>query len=188
MAKKVPLLVWEGPIKGFAVNYINVQFWRLQDEYESVDEALQEAYVIFHRIRMRYRGVVDSQAHFMALFKTALCNHVTNVARKSINSRTIRYESSLALNEDTDTLPEVVTYDEKSFEDILEGAHDAEVRAVLSLFIQSPSDLMQRMSESWGMRGKMKMHGDQFLMEALDVTPGVSKRTRNYLRGLRDGS
>lgn len=188
MTLRVPLLVWDGPIKGYAVNFLNTQFWRIAYEYENVDEALQDAYLIFHRIRQRYRGVVKSEPHFMALFQTALSNHVINLSRKLMHRRNLLYESSLLDTEGGSSLPEMEVLDEKSFRDIIEGTKDEEVRAVLSFFVDAPEHLLCRMSTAWEASGKMKMHGDGFLREALDVTKGVSERTRNYLRGLEDES
>jgi len=185
--KRVVLILWEGPIKGYAVNLLSSQFWRIKHEYQDLEEALQEAYLVFARVRNTYRATVTSQKHFMGLFKSALQNHITNLARKHKHRRSLVYESSLASDEDTAvSVPEVVVTDSQSLSDIVDEAPDDQVRSVLSFFIHTKPEVLRQIGTAWEERGKMKLHGDGFLMEALDVTEGVAERTRDYLRGLKD--
>jgi hypothetical protein len=71
---------WEGPIQGYATNYITRHQWRMGILY-GPDDLLQEAWDVFRKVEAAYPTVVEPR-HFMALYKTALRNHFTNLAVK----------------------------------------------------------------------------------------------------------
>jgi hypothetical protein len=71
--------VWEGAIRGYARNYIKKHQWRI-DEIHSFSDLMQDAYLVFLRVRNAYPRVVDPP-NFMSLFKVALMNEITDKAR-----------------------------------------------------------------------------------------------------------
>ena len=71
--------VWEGDIQNYAKSYISKNAWKV-DEVNSFDDLLQDAYLVFHKVKTAYPRVVEAP-HFMALFKTALANSMIDKAR-----------------------------------------------------------------------------------------------------------
>ncbi len=71
---------WEGLVKGYARSYINQHIWRC-DPIHTTDDLLQEAYLIYIKICERYPRV-NSQRHFVSLFKTALRNYIHDLSRQ----------------------------------------------------------------------------------------------------------
>lgn len=71
--------VWEGEIHGWARKYIRKNLWRV-DSIHSAEDLEQEAYLTFLRVKAAYPRVVEPR-HFMALFKTAMANEMTDRAR-----------------------------------------------------------------------------------------------------------
>lgn len=66
-SKKKP--EFDGTIKGWTVNYVSKNIWRV-DRIMTIDDCLQEAQLVFLRVKRSYPKVPEG-AHFMALFKTS---------------------------------------------------------------------------------------------------------------------
>ncbi len=60
-------------VLGYAMNYLRRHEWRFRPVMD-LDDALQEAYILFAKLSSRYEFV--SASHFMAMFKWALHNEV----------------------------------------------------------------------------------------------------------------
>jgi hypothetical protein len=73
---------FEGPISGWAANYIKKNYWRVAG-YLEFEDLIQDAYWKFLVCRDAYPHVIEPQ-HFMALFKKAYINHFTDLS----NART----------------------------------------------------------------------------------------------------
>lgn len=71
--------VWEGPIQGWAIKFIQQNKWRV-DRLHEFDDLLQDAYLTFLKIEAKYPRVIEAP-HFMALFKTAMQNELWDKAR-----------------------------------------------------------------------------------------------------------
>lgn len=65
---------WQGPIEGFAVNYMNRNLWRVEPEHD-FDDLMQDAYLYFLICCQSYPNVSEAK-HFMALFRVCLFNHM----------------------------------------------------------------------------------------------------------------
>ena len=61
---------FKGPIEGWVVNQLERHYWRVQATMTRMD-VMQEAYIKFHHLKMKYEGDVTDPQHFMALFKTS---------------------------------------------------------------------------------------------------------------------
>ncbi len=70
-----------GAIEGWATNYINKNYWRIEAQHD-FDDLLQDAYLYFLICVNRYPYVIEP-AHFMALFKRCFINHINSLARQS---------------------------------------------------------------------------------------------------------
>jgi DNA-directed RNA polymerase specialized sigma24 family protein len=71
---------WDGPIKGYAINFIEHVAWMFANRCEP-DDLLQEAWVVYWKVSEAYPHI-SKRKHFMALFKSALRNHFINYNRK----------------------------------------------------------------------------------------------------------
>jgi len=139
----------------------------------SFDDAYQEAYVKFLELRIKYESHVDSPRWFMALYKTALANRITDFANQSN-----RYRRQVCFTDLGDTMAldgQLVPYQELLlgeedtaglFELKLEAA-PAEVRQVLTFLAHSRPDMSEAIAETWIDNGKRKEDGNQFLCRLL---------------------
>lgn len=151
---------WDGPIAGYATNQVANLHWRVARTMDW-DEAKQEACLVFCRCRDRYRGKVTEPAHFMALFKTALERRFIDLARIDVRRRS---EVPLPVTRDEDD-------NESPFEQVGELDNDGllavmvkqaprEVRMVLSLLLDAPSEIVEGALAGWRASGDRRAkHG-----------------------------
>jgi len=154
------------------------------------DDAYQEAYVKFLEIKLKYEGTVDSPSWFMALYKTALGNRITDFANQA--NRLRRQVCFTELQGTMSTEAEALPYEELLVGELgnsgqlavlLEEAPDA-VRQVLSLLTSKDSALLGILSESWKANKKRKENGNEYLCRLLgyDHTQvDLVESTRKYL-------
>lgn len=154
----------------------------------SFDDAYQEAYVKFLELRTKYLGHIDSPRWFMALYKTALANRITDFANESN-----RYRRQVCFTDLGDTMApdgQLVSYQE-----LLLGDEDTaalfelrleksppEVRQVLTLLVNSRPDMVEAIAETWNGSGKRKEDGNQFLCRLL----GYDHREVDLVERVRD--
>lgn len=94
---------FDGPIKGWAINYINKQLWRM-DSYIEFDDLLQDAFEYFLQVKKKYPDV-DNPRHFMSLFQSCLRNHFHDLAKQRQRHITIEdYCKDTSSEEDMDML------------------------------------------------------------------------------------
>ena len=83
---------FDGPIAGWAVNYIKKNLWRFTP-FLDFDDLYQEAYIKFQYVADKYPEVVEPK-HFMSLFKISLINHFHSLSWKRTNTQQmLLYES-----------------------------------------------------------------------------------------------
>lgn len=70
---------WEGAIKNWTIKFILKNKWRC-DAIHDIDDLLQDAYLVFMKIKARYPQVTEER-HFMALYKSALSNAICDRSR-----------------------------------------------------------------------------------------------------------
>ncbi len=138
--------IWKGEHEGYATNYMARQHWRIKSTVPW-DDAMQEAAFVFMRCKRKYTEVTEPQ-HFMALFKTALANHVTDLANANTEHR-----ENMAMAED-ESVALVVTGDMDNDGMLATLIRQAprEVQMVLSLFLNAPQELLDVALAGW--RGK----------------------------------
>lgn len=169
MANAHPM-TFKGPIEGYVVNFLTSQYWRVAASLE-FDDALQEARLVFCEVSLKYPEVEDR--HLMALFKTAWSNRFVDLAKKDTKHRQL--VSDQGLDQETG-LP--VTKDFAGDLDtdgmlllLIEQA-PSEVRTVLSLFLNAPSELLELAVNAWKFRGRRRAEGNQMLNECLGLPSG----------------
>lgn len=160
--KRVYLARFNGPVKGFAVNYLKRNYWRVQGFIE-YDDLMQEAEFINLKIVRKYH--IENAAHHMALFKSSFVNYVNGLS----NKRTQRGAHEVDLS---DEIAEEyaqdgpVSYNDGYLFCLIEQA-PAEVRAVLSLLSAAPRELIEEITKSWRLNGRRKAISSKHLGELL---------------------
>lgn len=163
-----------GPIEGYVVNYLRANFWRVKNSME-YEDMLQEAHVVYLRLAQKYHDI-DTPQHFMALFKTAWSNHFVDISRKDTNSRLMMYENQFADNDDvlSNFLSSVVGDQSNTGHlVVMIKQAPAEVRQVLSLFINAPTEILELASKSWKSSGRNQDFGNNMLCTMLGVEQGT---------------
>lgn len=80
------LLPYEGVVEGYSKKYIKENLWRIRKVHE-FEDALQESYIVYDRVRTKYEDVAVNEAHFMALYKASLHNWLMTEVKKSMRRR-----------------------------------------------------------------------------------------------------
>ena len=70
---------WDTRISGWTRKFVRKNAWKVE-QVEDYDDLMQDAYLVFIRVKAAYPRVVDPQ-HFVALYKVAMLNEFTNKAR-----------------------------------------------------------------------------------------------------------
>lgn len=166
--------IWEGPIEGYATNYLSKNGWRAQGY--SWEDLMQEAYLVFLECKERYSSsgaerIVDTPQWFMALFKRCLFTRMTDLSNTSTATKAIS-ESDLSSDGDEfsfDNLPGPigVSYE---FLELIERA-PREVAMVLSLLFEAPNEVLEMAQEAWRSSGRKKVQGNVFLCNLLGLDP-----------------
>ena len=71
---------WKPEIAGWTVTFIKENNWRCSDIVNSFEDLLQEAYIVFLRIKTTY-PLVNTPKQFMALYKKSFTNYVIDLSR-----------------------------------------------------------------------------------------------------------
>lgn len=127
-----------GPIEGYVKNFLKSNFWRVEASMEYQD-ALQEAILVFLKLHAKY-GAVDTPQHFMALYKTSLHNHFTDLSRIDSRWRDLAVEAPED-SEDGESLSDRIGEVENAGTlRILIRQAPAEIKTILALLIKAPTE------------------------------------------------
>lgn len=88
---------WGGSVEKFTYNFIHRNKWRL-DRIHEFEDQVQDALLIFMKIRDRYPRVVEER-HFMALYKRALANKYHDQALYMKRKRVVHQDTSQDVSE-----------------------------------------------------------------------------------------
>jgi hypothetical protein len=161
-------------------------YWRVAASMPRED-LLQEAYVVFLRCKKKYPRL-DTPQHFMALFKTSWNNKFNDLANADTLARSMVELPRFRWNEDGDTMELELPGDmdnEGAFSIFLNEA-PAEVKAVLSLFLSAPTELLELALGSWKGSDKRCVAGGSKRINKLLGLPedlDVMKMTHDYIAG-----
>lgn len=156
---------FKGPIEGFTVRFLTKNFWRVQASME-FEDAMQEARCVFYKVIRKYKKARQPQ-HVMALYKTAWSRRFTDLAHRDNNQRTemqVAEPWSLEQTGELDSDSMLLT--------MLQQA-PAEVKTVLSLFLNAPSELLELAVDSWRGSGHYSPEGNKMLCLYLGYEPGT---------------
>lgn len=171
---------FHGPIEGYVVNHLTKNLWRIQRTHTRED-AMQEAWVVFLRVAEKYPDIAEPQ-HFMALFKTAWANKITDLSHKATANR---QEHSLSSTED-DAVPafpdSVGSLDNDGLLSIMVKQAPREVLMVLNLFLNAPQELLDLAMSTWKAQGHLSPGGSKHVASMLGLPEGSDpiKATEDY--------
>lgn len=159
--------VFKGPIEGWVVNHMAANFWRVE-RTQCRDDVMQDAYIVFARVAEVYPGV--EAKHFMALFKRSWTNHFTDLANEDTQSRRVGravVRNSEGQEQDAEYIGE--TDNDGVLATMLRQAPE-EVTAVLALFLNAPSEILELALASWkGEDRRMKSGGSKKICQMLGL-------------------
>jgi len=75
--------------EGWAVNYLDKNFWKFQESIGTFEDALAEASLVFYECRRLYGARATTGAHFMSLFKRMMVSWFTDWALYDSKQREI---------------------------------------------------------------------------------------------------
>lgn len=171
---------FKGPIEGWTVNYTHSQFWRIESLLEWED-VMQEAYIVFMRVSAKY-PTTDTPQHFMALYKRAWANHITDLSNEATQHRRMVRMS------DDDEVAGVFEFAGEIENDGILGIKLAQapddVRKVLTLMLTAPQEMLEVLLADWrGPDGRRRDGGGAKINAALGLPRGtdVYKIVHDYL-------
>ena len=171
---------FEGPIKGWAINFSKKHYWRVERTIPWEDLG-QEMYIVFLRLKRKYPDLETPQ-HFMALFKTAWTNQFHTFAHEDTHQRFL--------------VPELVETDESWGvpEPMGDLNHDGElgvklrqapreITMVLNLILNAPTEMLEIVLASWnGTDKRCKAGGSRTICRALglDQNRDIMQEVHDY--------
>lgn len=176
-------LQFKGPVEGFLVNTIRKNAWRVERVMGKKD-LYQDGVLIFCLLRRRYQGVVDNPRWFMSLYKTSLHNHIHDVSK--VQTKLLQQHSL------PDDMLDAEGEDESLFHvDALTLFDRAptEIREIVRLFMDAPTEFWVVLSKSWNARGHRRNSGRRLIADALGKPKDFDAREvlHKYLSGDEEG-
>lgn len=156
---------FKGPVEGYTVKFLTRNFWRVRASMD-MDDAMQEARCVFYKVIRKYKKV-RAPEHIMALYKTAWSRRFTDLAHRDNSQRT---EIQVA---DLWSLERVGELDSDSMLGTMLQQAPTEIKTVLSLFLNAPSELLDLAVTSWRGSGHYTPEGNKMLCLYLGYEPGT---------------
>ena len=129
--------VWDGKVQKWASYFIRKNQWRCDSVYE-FDDLMQEAYLIYLRICDKYPKVIEP-AHFLALFKRAMCNQIHDFSRVARKKRIVIQDTTKDVSElFVNRVGEITN---PGYMNILLSEAPEELQIALALIEQNPKEL-----------------------------------------------
>lgn len=163
---------YAGPVEGYAHNYVHRNLWRVARTH-SREEFLQEAWIVFARCQSKY-PTIDTPQHFMALYKTALSRHATDLALKATKIKAEVPEAAFEHDEERAWSHQPVgALNTDGHLSTLVKQAPREVKMVLSLFLSAPQELLDLALAAWEGRGRRKAEGNKLIGRLLGLPQDV---------------
>lgn len=141
---------YDGPIAGWTVNHIQANYWRVKRVRERED-LFQDAQEVFLRCAQRYPDM-DTPQHFMSLYQRSWCNHMHDLSHDATSAR-----AEVSMTARSTDEGEASTFERESIGDLDNDGYlaiklrqaPAEVKMVLSLFLNAPQEILDAALGSW---------------------------------------
>lgn len=159
--------VFHGPIEGYVVNTLHGVMWRF-DALHTMDDMIQEAWLVFDHVRREY-PTVPGGAPFMALFKTAWENRMTDISRAVTVRRRGRVEDA-----DVGVLADLRagSSDNDGYLLVLIKQAPADVLQVINVFLNAPAELLDAAMAAWRANGRYRAGGNAQVSQWLGLPKG----------------
>jgi hypothetical protein len=139
--------------EGYAVNYIQRNFWKVQHLFGSFEDALSEAKCIFYECRAKYGATVKNNANLMALYKQLLSWYFIDYSKEDWNSRRVIVSSTIVESQcridgerdvEKDSYLKVIepSITSEAVLVTLLGDASGELKSVLQMMIEAPPETM----------------------------------------------
>ncbi len=142
---------FSGPIEGYVVNFLKSNLWRVANSYD-LDECLSEAYLVFRRCCRHYEGKVVEPKHFMALFKLAWRNEFNDMSNR---------DTAVRASPLPDGFDAVGALDNDGPLRVMLRQAPAEVKTVLTVLLNAPTELLDLACSNWRGQGKQLAGGNK---------------------------
>lgn len=182
--KPVFVPVFDGTIKGWVVNYLRRNYWRIQRTME-YDDAVQEAHLLFLELVKRYPNV-DTPQWFMTLFKRSWVHHFADMSVSDTAARNEVTFGATTADEDESLQSYIDSFpgdpDNFGMITLMIMNAPAEIRSVVALFLRAPTETLELACSAWKMQGKKNELGNQMLAKLLGLDPNgdVIQDVRDY--------
>lgn len=149
-----------------------------------LDDARQEAQIVFLNVKRTYQGKVDNPAWFMALYKRSLAGHFHDLATRDTRQRHTCNVSDMQHDDDDAPAPEAVGDTCNTGELLVHVSRaPAEIKQVLSLLFNAPTEIVEFVCSGWGQSSQRDATTSEKLCKFLGIPPqrDLLKRVKSYL-------
>lgn len=158
---------FKGPIEGYVVNTLTKNLWRVQRTHTRED-MMQEAYIVFMRCAGKY-PIIGTPQHFMALFKRAWGNHITDLSVKDSAHKATFADQPIANDGVFSSFEPMGDLDNMGYLKLMVEQAPNEVLMVLNLFLNAPKELLELATKAWTASGKRKPDGNAMINKMLGL-------------------
>lgn len=132
-------LEWKDPYRGWAMKWINANYWKVARHFGSREDAEQECALLYFRVVRHYEHIHLTRAHLMALYKTTVLRSWMHYARGDTRLENIEFFEGIdyAVHRLL-ALPDQLLYASLS-------AASWQLQFVLEVIANAPSDVLQSM-------------------------------------------
>lgn len=159
-----PEPVFDGVIKGWTVNHIVKNLWRVERAM-TIDDCIQEAQLVFLRVKRTYPKIGDG-AHFMGLYKTSWTRRFHDLSQE-VTDMCMHEEPSADLRRGDLRMGETNNDGELC---VMLRQAPREVRMVLDLFLRAPQEIVDLAFSGWR---KDKKRGSARINAMLGLPPNT---------------
>lgn len=154
---------WKDPYRGWAMKWINSNYWKVARYFGSREDAVQECALLYMRVVRHYSGKPLARAHLMALYKTTVFRAWMHYAKSDTKLEDIElFEGTDYAVDRLLALPDQTLYAALC-------AASWQLQFVLEVIAQAPAELLQlmlapgpkaKMNKRWKEAAKLRTHKD----------------------------
>lgn len=133
---------FDGVIKGWTVNFLTKNVWRVE-RIMTIDDCLQEAQLVFLRVSRTYK--VTEAKHFMALYKTSWTRRFNDLSDENSAVR----DNEVLSAKDAMPLDRVGDLANEGELRVMLRQAPREVRMVLELILRAPQEVVDIVFAGW---------------------------------------
>lgn len=174
---------WEGVFERFTRAFVARNLWKLTRTC-TFDDAMQEAQIVWLDCVRRYADKVDNAAWFMSLYRRSLETRIMDLATVDTRHRQYVLLNDLGDDEDAAPVPEAVgELENEGYLRLLVAQAPSEIRAVLVLLLNAPTEIATLVTDAWSGRGKSRSTGSKVLCRMLGIPERATllEEVREYL-------